>query len=92
MNLCVFETVKDTNMKYVVFEGNNLKTEWKLIKVIWRCSIYAPLVTLQASTQYSSSYHVGRNCDSSTLAVACEIRSKGLWHWKLVCLVFHISS
>jgi hypothetical protein len=43
---------------------------------IYRCSRCAPLVTLQMSTGCSNSCHVRRNCDTSTLAMACEIRSR----------------
>jgi hypothetical protein len=47
----------------------------ELIKFTWRRSICAPLVTLQMSKRYWNSSHVGRNCELSTLAMTCEIRS-----------------
>jgi hypothetical protein len=55
---------------------NNLKTAWELVKYIWRCTLCAPIITVYTSTLYSNSSHVRRNCDPSTFATPCEIRSR----------------
>jgi hypothetical protein len=44
---------------------------------LYMLKICVPLVTLQTSTRYSNYSHVRRNYDSSTLAVASEIRCRG---------------
>jgi hypothetical protein len=59
----------------------NLKTTWKLMKFIWKCSIYIPLVTLKI---WRRSAHVLRNCHPSTFATPYEIgslRDCGIVSW-----------
>jgi hypothetical protein len=57
---------------------------------IRRCEIRAAISTLQSSTKYSNSSHVRRNCELSTIAMACEIRSRrdcgfgGCYTWSFI--------
>jgi hypothetical protein len=67
------------------------KTPRKLIKIMYGFSICVPLVTLQTSTSCLNSSHVRHNCNLSTLAIACEIRSRsrrrdcGIRRWQHAC-------
>jgi hypothetical protein len=65
---------------------------WKPMRFIQRCPICGPPVTLQPSTRYSNS----SQCTPQLWLV--DVRyglwnslSEGLWHRRLVYLVFHIS-
>jgi hypothetical protein len=85
-NYSILKTVKDIN---------NLKTTWKLRKLICRCSIFVPLFAPQTSTRFSNSSHVRRDCrlTDRTYALRHSLSklSKGLWYRRLVHLVFHLS-
>jgi hypothetical protein len=88
---CGWVEISVFSKRLQIHTWNNLKTTWKLITFIYRCSIFAPLITRQMSTRYSNPSHVRRNCDSSRWLCLWNLLSKlstGLWLRRLVYLSF----
>jgi hypothetical protein len=62
-NWCIFEVIKDTNMK-------QLEHSLESHNSLWRSSMWAPLVVLQTPTRHSEFPPVYGNCDTSKMSYA----------------------